>query len=273
MVQLIQIIYSLFAFITLASADVAIMRPSKDSNFIVSGSSVTVEVVWIESSSDPMLSDIESYKFKICTGPNSNINGIKILADVKASDITDYTYDVVIPSSLGADGSYYIQISAATSNGGYSIHYTNRFTLSGMSGTLKPSGGSELGLPAPEVHLDSAATSTLDPAELSSSFALPYTLQTGLTRYAPMQTQPGSKVTASTWTRRFPSSSVTYFTTVSSSPEQKSTVTPGWDYTISSAANFASPAPFPSDNGGWYDPKSKLSRATKRATLTSHTSA
>jgi hypothetical protein len=47
-----------------------------------------------------------------------------------------------------------------------------------------------------------------------------------------------------------------------------STVTAGWSYTISSAQNYASPALYPSDNGGWYDPQSKV----KSATLTRLTS-
>ncbi|KAH3685385.1 hypothetical protein WICPIJ_003623 [Wickerhamomyces pijperi] len=275
MIRLIAFLYTLLSFITLSLADVAMYKPTRGSTYTVSGSSVTVPVVWIESNSDPKLTTMESYSFTICTGPNNNINGIKTLVKVSASDITGYSYDLEIPASIGADGLYYVQVYAVTDEGGYTIHYSYRFTLSGMTGTIQPSGSLDADPPSSQIRLDTGATSTMNASQSSASFALPYSLQTGITRYAPMQTQPGSKVSLTTWTRKFPTSSVSYYSTIINSLAQKTTLTPGWDYTISSAINQASPAPFPSENGGWYNPKSKLQTPSKRssAALTTHTSA
>lgn len=246
-----------------ALADVSISKPKKGSSYSASSGSASVQVTWIESNATPKLSDISLYKFTICTGPNNDIDGIKSIKKVDASDVDGYSITLSIPSTVGADGSYYIQVYAETDDGGYTIHYTERFTLEDMTGTLKPSGEDETSSPDAETSVNGGDdTTTIAASDLSKSFSVYYTSQTGKTRYAPMQTQPGSTITASTWTRRFPTSAVTYYTSLSTSLAQVSTITPGWDYTISSAVNWASHAPNPSENGGWYNPSSRVSSAT-----------
>lgn len=256
------VLVTLLAFFSKVIADVSISKPTSGQTFAASGGTVTVPLSWIESQSTPQLSQIEQYRFTICTGPNSNINGIDTLDKVSASDITDNSYNLQIPASIGTNGNYFVQIYAVTKDGGYTIHYTYRFALTGMTGTLAAT-GSDVNPPSAEVNVANAGvTTTMSPEELSKSFAVYYTSQTGKTRYAPMQTQPGSSVSATTWTRRYPTSAVTYYSTVKNSLDQVSTITPGWSYTISSAINWATPAPFPSANGGWYNPSSKVTPAS-----------
>lgn len=257
-------------FLSLVSkviADVSISKPTSGQTYTASNGTVAVELVWIESNSSPLLTTIEKYVFTVCTGPNTDINGLQALETVSASDITDYTINLSIPADIGADGLYYIQIYATVSSG-YTIHYSNRFTLEGLTGSTEPSGS---GSPPSAQVVTSDDESTLNDAERSSSFKVYYTSQTGLTRYAPMQTQPGSTITATTWTRRYPTSSVSYYSSINSDVSQVSTVTPGWSYTISSAVNYASRALNPSENGGWYEPSSKLKSASKLTTATSST--
>ncbi|CDR45927.1 CYFA0S20e01948g1_1 [Cyberlindnera fabianii] len=248
-----------------ALADVSISKPKKGSSYSASGGSASVEVTWIESNATPKLSDISSYTFKVCTGPNNDIEcSDPALKKVDAKDVDGYSITLSIPSTVGADGSYYIQVYAQAEDLGYTIHYTERFTLEDMTGgTLKPSGEDETSPPDAQTSVNGGDdTTTIAASDLSKSFSVYYTSQTGKTRYAPMQTQPGSTITASTWTRRFPTSAVTYYTSLSTSLAQVSTITPGWDYTISSAVNWASHAPHPSENGGWYNPSSRVSSAT-----------
>lgn len=249
------------ALVGFVAADVSISKPNPSQTYTVDGDSVTVNITWIESNAIPLLSKITSYSFLTCTGPNTGIDGIEdTLIKVSASDISDYTYSYAIPASAGADGPYYVQIYAATADG-YTIHYSNRFTLEGMTGSLKPN-GTDSSPPDAQTKISTGSGTTLAASALSASFKLAYSQQTGLTRYAPMQTQPGSTVTATTWTRKFPTSAVTYYSTALLSLAQVSTVTQGWDYTMSSAVNWASTAPAPSDNGGWYNPSSRLKSAT-----------
>ena len=95
----------------------------------------------------------------------------------------------------------------------------------------------------------------------------PYTMQTGVSRFAPMQMQPQSAVTAQTWTRKFPTSSVSLYSTLRKSPDKLTTITPGWSYTLPSDYNYATPAPFPSDNGGWYNPKDRQTLSARKVNL------
>ena len=79
----------------------------------------------------------------------------------------------------------------------------------------------------------------------SRSFSISYTKQTGKTRYAPMQTQPGSTITHKSMTRRFATSSYSAYSTYKKSPNVMTTLTPGWDYTPASKPNYATVAPYP----------------------------
>lgn len=244
----------LLTTITSVICDVSISKPLIGRTFSGSGGSIEVDISWTESNAEPTLDEIISYTFTICTGPNNAIHALRTLAEnIESSQIQNYNYKLHIPNSIGSNGIYYIQIYSKTSNG-FTIHYTNRFELIGMVGSYKPTIG--LINTPPE-----AQTSLANEGGFSKSFALPYSLQTGATKYAPMQTQPSTKVTKNknSWTRQYPTSSVSYYNTIKTGAlSQVSTITPGWSYTISSAVNYASPNGFPSQNGGWYNPASKL---------------
>jgi len=248
---------SFFLLLSKVLADVSISKPTKGQTFNVDGDSATVELAWEESNAKPKLDDIESYSFTICTGSNSDIDGIKTLKKLDASDLSDHSYKLKVPANTGESGVYFVQIYATTKNG-YTINYSQRFELKGMTGSKKASGSDESNPPDGQTSIDGGdQTSTLDPSDMSKSFSVFYTSQTGETRYAPMQMQPGTTVTATTWTRKYPTSSVSFFSTIKHSANVLSTITPGWSYTMSSAVNYASPAPNPSIQG-WYNPSSKL---------------
>ncbi|OUM54646.1 hypothetical protein BVG19_g4063 [[Candida] boidinii] len=237
--------------ISYVKADVNILEPAKGSTFNVSGSSVSVEVQWDDSGENlDLSSEVLSYTFTLLTGTNLDMTKVTVLSSKVAPDsITNYTMSFDIDADVGASGSYFIQIYAQAKNG-YTLHYTNRFTLSGMTGSEAPSGAGNA--PMPEVSIVINA---------SASMTVPYTLQTGKTRYAPMQLQPGSTVTATTWSRRFPTSSVSYYKSLAGTPICHSTVTPGWSYTLSSFINMATPAPFPTELG-WYPASQRLVSAS-----------
>ena len=150
---------------------------------------------------------------------------------------------------------------------GNTIHYTPRFQLTSMGGTTAYtySGSVE---PVPQTSIQTTTTNNAQATTIDSrSFTVPYTKQTGTSRFAPMQMQPNTKVTASTWTRQFATSAVTYYSTFGSLPEQATTLTPGWSYTISSGANYATRAPMPSANGGWYKPSQRLSLSARKINM------
>lgn len=231
--------------------------PDGTEEYSVVGGEVSIPVTWEDDGDDPSDDDITTYTFVLCTGENDAIHALATIKTVSNSSISDSTYNAVFESSVAAEGSFFIQIYSVLSNGGYMIRYSDRFNITGMTGTYKTSGS---GSP-PDGETNSDDDSASNRGDTSKSFTIPYTLQTGKTRYAPMQMQPNTEVTVSTWSRRFPSSDVTYYSTLHSEPVVLSTITPGWSYTMSSFFNYATPAPFPSVVG-YYAASERLVSAT-----------
>lgn len=242
----------LMVFVAAVSGDVSLTKPTTAQTFTVSGGLAEVDLAWSDSGS-PAISSASAVTIILCTGSNTDITAVKTLASGDASMLTDGSYSAKIDAAIGASGVYFIQIYT-TYGAGHSIHYTNRFSLSGMTGSQKASGAVSQAPPAAEVQ-DSASNT----AAASASFTIPYTQQSGKTKYAPMQMQPGSTVTATTWTRKFPTSAVTYFTSASPSPNAFTTNTPGWSYTKTSLVNYASGLGTPT---AWYLPSKVIKQAT-----------
>jgi hypothetical protein len=75
------------------------------------------------------------------------------------------------------------------------------------------------------------------------AFDIPFNLQTGLTRYAPMQPIPPTKITAKVFTPLFPTSAYTIATTLLPNPTVQKTVTQAQTFSVSSIENqVCSPA-------------------------------
>lgn len=239
-------IFTLLSLATLILADVAFSSPKSGDSYAASGGNVEFTVKWTDtsSSSDDTLSldNVKSYTLSLCTGANTDI---QCLNDAIFSDktFTDYTYDATLAATLVPSGYWYLQMYTTFDDGSTTISYSGRFELTGMTGPTATYVVTATGnAPDGQTSTTGAAGST---SVDSRSFTVPYTEQTGIYRYAPMQTQPGSTVTAKTWTTRYPTSAYTVFTSAASPADIVTTITPGWDYTPESAANWASVAPFP----------------------------
>lgn len=247
----------LLTFFAYVLADVDLTAPKKDQTFTASGGSVEVEIKWdddADEDSDYSLTQAKSYSVLLCTGSSSAIECFKTYVD--GEDVEDVTsYKAEIDTDTCDDGFYFFQVYVAYNELQSTIHYTNRFELKGMSGSTKT------------LTVANTYTGDSPPAQTSGtvanadskSFTVPYTLQTGKTRYAPMQLQPPTKVTAKTWTRKFPTSAVTYYSTAAPTPSIKSTITPGWSYTFTSLHNWAEVAPTPSVR---YNPSERVTPAS-----------
>lgn len=138
------------------------------------------------------------------------------------------------------DLSFLKMISAAT--GGTVINYSDRFSLSGMTGTFPPNvqKGVEgiTGTDGPPAENNVAANANAAPAAgAGGPYAVTYTAQTGLTKYAPMQGKPGTKITAKSPTPRYPTSSVRFALTFLPTPSQVTTITLSATYSTSSMEN------------------------------------
>lgn len=238
---------SLFVLLVSVVADVSITNPTLSSSFSGLGGTALFEVLWIDDTdvtdSLTSLSKVTAYSIVLCSGSNTNIVSIKTLTTSLPS--SSLSYNVNIQSGEVPNGIYFVQIYAVYPDG-YTIHYTPRFALTGMNGqanalTFPASLLSVTGdNPDAQVQLGGALLS-VD----SASFAVTYTLQTGRTRYAPMQLQPGTSVTHTMYSTRLPTSAYTAYSSLRPSPNVYSTITPGWSYQVTSLFNSAALAAYP----------------------------
>ncbi|AJR68076.1 AHL_G0028290.mRNA.1.CDS.1 [Saccharomyces cerevisiae] len=266
------IICALVFLVSCVLGDVNVVSPNSKATFSPSGGVVSIPVEWMDNGAYPPLSKITYFTLSLCTGPNTNINCVATIASkVSPSDLTQddklYSYTAEFASTLTGNGQYYIQVYAQVDGQGNTIHYTPRFELTSMGGTTAYTYSGTIE-PTPQTSIQTTTTNNAQATTIDSrSFTVPYTKQTGTSRFAPMQMQPNTKVTATTWTRKFATSAVTYYSTFGSLPEQATTITPGWSYTISSGVNYATPASMPSDNGGWYKPSKRLSLSARKINM------
>lgn len=125
--------------------------------------------------------------------------------------------------------------------GGQLITYSDRFSYTGMTGTwpaaiktaLAKVSGTD-GPPTDDKTTDSANPGA-DPA--GGDYDVEYTMQTGLTRYAPMQPVPPTKITAKDTKPLYPTSSVNIAKTFLPIPSIQTTVTQSQTYSVSSMEN------------------------------------
>lgn len=136
-------------------------------------------------------------------------------------------------------------LSVATA-GGTVWNYSSRFTLTGMTGTFDPTVAVAVkavsGTDGPPTvnQVVSSAGGTTTTATGEDEWATPYNLQTGLTKYAPMQPVPPTAITATNTSPLWPTSAVQFATTFLPIPSQVTTLTQTNTHSISSRANTVS---------------------------------
>lgn len=241
--------------------DVQILFPSNnEEKYDVSSGSVALRLEWSLTDEPPGENEIDSYTFALVAGSNADLVSMYVFDAVKASALDGYEVELKLANTVGSNGLYMLQVLAA-GNAGYTIHYSHRFELTGMAGSKLAPDTNDRVPPAPEIQL---FTDPLAGGIDSRSFTVPYHLQTGRAKFAPMQTQPPTKVTRTQWTMVHETSAVSYCKSYLQFREQLTTVTPGWSYLLPSGFNYATPAPMPSANGGWYGPTRRLSLTPRK---------
>ena len=137
----------------------------------------------------------------------------------------------------------FLKIISATT-GGTVINYSDRFSLSGMTGTFPPNVQTGLkgitGTAGPQTENNvnqNAANPNAANGKAGGPYAVTYTAQTGLTKYAPMQGKPGTKITANKPKPQYPTSSVNIAKTFLPTPSQVTTMTVSATYSASSQEN------------------------------------
>ncbi|KZF21542.1 hypothetical protein L228DRAFT_248266 [Xylona heveae TC161] len=213
----------------------------------------TITFTWKDSGDSPSISDLKSYQLFLCAGGNTDGTYDQLTVLQTNGDFsTGNSASGSIVASIGGStaNAYFLKMISVATAGGTVVNFSKRFTLSGMTGVFSANAQSGLknvqGTNGPDTqnNVNSAATATQD----DGPFGVPYTLQTGLTRYAPMQPHPGTKITAKSAKPLWPTSSYSIATTFMGPPTQLTTLTQAATYSYSSRENPASPAANPSDS-------------------------
>ena|SRR5438067_1595354 len=93
----------------------------------------------------------------------------------------------------------FLKIQSVAAAGGTVINYSDRFTLTGMTGIFPPdvvtANAAVKGTAGPPTVNQVAGANPGAAPSGTGPFAIPYTMQTGLTKYAPMQPLPPTKIT------------------------------------------------------------------------------
>jgi len=241
--RLSNILLSLAASIASVLAAVEITVPSAGASVPNTGFTIT----WVESGSTPSVTDLTGYNLYLYTGPNT---APVIVGPVLASDTTSPTpasITVTIPAGLGGSttNAYFLGMVSKVA-GGTVTNYSNRFTITGMTGTSSVALGTISSTDGPEDVNNIAAAAGVEARDV---YGTPYNLQTGPTRYAAMQPVPPTKITATNTAPLYPTSSVQLAS--APLPAQDSivtTVTQANTFQVSSHANTASPASQPVDD-------------------------
>lgn len=138
--------------------------------------------------------------------------------------------------------SYFRVISVAT-QGGTVTTYSDRFTITGMTGTVDPaikSAVAAAGAAVPatvDATANNAAAAAGDP---NANSGVPYAEQTGLIRYAPMQGVPPTKITKKDTKPLYPTSSYKIAVSFLPTPSATKTVTASQTFSADSMENTVS---------------------------------
>lgn len=167
-----------------------------------------------------------------------------LLTFTSTGDFSSSTYTAQITNlAIGGNtkNAYFLRSIGVTAKGTV-MNFSNRFTLSGMTGQfsaavlagLKDVSGTA-GPASVNNVLNPPAAAPAAPAVGDSAFAVPYTMQTGPIRYAPMASQAPTQITAKGNGRQYATSAYTIWSRSGMpGPDATQTVTQPWTYSYSS---------------------------------------
>ncbi|KAF2197532.1 hypothetical protein GQ43DRAFT_444175 [Delitschia confertaspora ATCC 74209] len=239
---------------TFVNADVEFISPKAGSTLNGGGA---IEIEWKDSGEAPSIADLTTYQLFLCAGGNDEATMIPCPALTPTPgqfSVTGNKATGTVGIGIGADtkNAYFLKIISTAKTGGTVTNYSPRFTLKGMMGTFPANVVTAL-----EGITDTKGPPTVNnvgdannPAALpdASLFMQPYTMQTGITRYAPMQPIPPTKITKREQKPLYPTSAVTIAKTILPLPKPQTTITQSQTFSISSRENPATPAPHPKDD-------------------------
>ncbi|KAI6852184.1 hypothetical protein KC350_g1133 [Hortaea werneckii] len=212
------------ALAPLALADVQFTKPAAGSTQSVG----TLSVAWKESGDNTPIDDLQSYQIFLMYGGNTADTMLQLSAIVTQGDFS---------TGNQAEGTITAGLADSTKNA-YFLKMISAWTYKDAvpGGTDGPDG---------EDNAANNADSGAGTSTMGTGDGVPYPLQTGLTKYAPMQPIPPTKITKKQYSPLYPTSAVTIATTWLPNPTIVTTVTASQTFSVSSMENTAAPASNP----------------------------
>lgn len=226
-----------------ACADIQFTSPAAGGT-LPAGKPITAK--WKDSGSGTPLTDLKTYTLFLCAGGN-DVDSIIQLAPINANGqfSTGNEASATVAATLGGPdkNAYFLKIQSVGTDGTQVINYSDRFTLSGMTGVFPP--GVQAGIKKISGTDGPPSTAQDAPAAgggAQGDYAVTYTAQTGLIKYAPMQIPPGTKITAKAAKAKYPTSSVSIAKTFLPTPKQTTTMTASQTHSPAISRPFNAPA-------------------------------
>ncbi|CAK44833.1 hypothetical protein AnigIFM63309_002309 [Aspergillus niger] len=251
MMRLARTVYLVLSLLSAALADIEFIDPAAGT-VIRAGDEFTAH--WRDSGTLPRLASLVQYDLYLCAGGDTvgSHEDIALLAKnalfAKGNSVT-----FKIDSEVGGNdaNAYFLRIAASGPDASV-VNYSDRFTLTNMTGSFSPTVIN--GIPSamyptdsfPPAHMDESHEE-LRKRQVAGPFTIPYQLQTGPTRYAPMAKKPGSTIPVGTPTPQYPTSAYSVATTYLPQATVQMTLSASETYSVISIENTASPAPHAGD--------------------------
>ncbi|RMZ89357.1 hypothetical protein DV736_g3416, partial [Chaetothyriales sp. CBS 134916] len=248
--MIVRKVWLLAACMASAWADVEFLTPAAGS----SQSSLTLSITWQDSGTDPPLSDLTSYQMYLCAGGNAVGEYADLTELVKSGDFsTGNSAKATVTTGLGANvkNAYFIKI-VSTAPGGAIVNFSDRFSLTGMTGvfTAKVLAGLKTvtGTQGPATINDITDTGSSDSTTNPALYTTPYTLQSASIRYAPMPPMAPTSITAKAASSQWPTSAYTVYKSYAGQPNAITTHTLEQTFSVSSREATQAAAGQPTDN-------------------------
>jgi len=250
---------ALLALASVALADPEFTKPEAGGSI----KGVSVQAEWKDSGDGVALTDLTTFDLSLCWGGNDvGEFECRSLSAKPVSFAGGKQFLATADAGWGAPepkNAYFLKMYATASKGGTLTVYSPRFSMPDNTGTFTPTIEAALekvtGTSGP-AKVDAVADSPNDPAR--DEFDVEYTMQTGPTRYAPMQPIPPTKITKKKATPLHPTSAFSIATAFLPNPKIQTTITQKQTFSVQSRENTVAAAPMPTDTDKEEDDMAKF---------------
>ncbi|PYH95366.1 beta-1,6-glucan biosynthesis protein [Aspergillus ellipticus CBS 707.79] len=258
----VRIVSCVILLISTTLANVEFTSPTIGS-IIKAGDVVTAH--WRDSDTSPRISELLQYNLYLCVGGETAGSYEDVALLIKdAVFARGNSVSFRIDANAGGDNgnAYYLKMVASGPEASV-LTYSDRFTLTSMSGESSSPITSSKIYPLTNSTdfsvIENDGHEKLRKRQVEGAYTIPYHLQTGPTRYAPMAKKPGSTIPARSPTPQFPASAYTIATTYLPPATVQVTLSASLTYSVASVENTentklnvlaipkASPAPHSQD--------------------------